>query len=180
MFNMSQTNIFKNWDKVCYIASKLAPTEDIYGNQINQYEEPIKYKFNYQPVVDRKEAEAQGFGDNVNGLVRAMLDIKYLNKIKEFDLVYLYDAVPYNLTEDEVYKEDVVYYKKEANSSFVELVAGTDYEIGDAIENGVYNKESYVGENANYKVVTCKPQNVKILVYFEEIVKNKGGYNNGS
>lgn len=179
MYNISQTKIFQNWDKVCYIASKLAPTEDIYGNQINQYDEPKRYKFNYQPVVDRKEAEAQGFGDNVNGLVRAMLDMKYLGKLKEFDLVYLYDAVPYNLTSDTLYQDKITYYKKEKDR-FIELIPETDYNIGDAIGEDIYNNESYIGENANYRVVTCKPQNVKILVYFEEIVKNKGGYKDGS
>ena len=35
--------------------------------------------------------------------------------------------------------------------------------------------ETYNGENANYKVVTCVPQNTKILVYFEKIVKEQGG-----
>lgn len=35
--------------------------------------------------------------------------------------------------------------------------------------------EAYNGENANYKVVTCVPQNTKILVYFEKIVKEQGG-----
>lgn len=179
MYNISQTKIFQNWDKVCYIASKLTPTEDVYGNQLNQYDEAKRYKFNYQPVVDRKEAEALGFGDNVNGIVRAMLDMNYLGKIKEFDLAYLYDAVPYNLTKDEVYKDEVIYFRKE-NNRFIQLIPETDYKVGDEIGENIYNKESYIGENANYKVVTCKPQNVKILVYFEEIVKNKGGYKDGS
>lgn len=175
MYNVSQTKIFQNWDKVCYIASKLTPSEDIYGNQLNQYSEPKRYKFNYQPVVDRKEAETQGFGDNVNGIIRAMLDMKYLGKLKEFDLVYLYDAVPYDKTTDTIYMEDVIYFKKEKDR-FIELIPKTDYNIGDEITDDIYNKESYTGKNANYKVVTCKPQNVKILVYFEEIVKDKGGY----
>lgn len=129
MYNISQTNIFKNWDKVCYISSKLPSIEDDYGNQLNQYEEPIKYKFNYQPVVDRKEAEILGYGESSIGLIRALIDIKYKDKIKQYDLAYLYDATPDN--------------------------------------------ESYIGENANYRVVTCKPQNTKILVYFEELTKLK-------
>ena len=129
MYSISQTNIFKNWDKVCYISSKLQPIEDIYGNQIPQYGEPIKYKFNYQPVTDNKEAETLGYGESSTGLIRALLDMKYLNKIKQYDLAYLYDATP----------------EGEANN----------------------------GDNANYRVVTCKPQNTKILVYFEELTKAK-------
>ena len=34
-------------------------------------------------------------------------------------------------------------------------------------------EETNAGENANYKVVTCIPQNTKILVYFERIIKNE-------
>lgn len=129
MYNISQTNIFKNWDKICYIASKLPSIEDAYGNQLSQYEEPIKYKFNYQPVTDQKEVEVLGYGESSNGLIRALIDIKYLDKIKQYDLAYLYGATP--------------------------------------------NEEKNNGDNANYRVVTCKPQNTKILVYFEELTKAK-------
>ena len=174
MYNINQTKIFQNWDKDCYISSKLQPIEDVYGNEINQYSEPTKYRFNYQPVIDKKEAEMQGFGENSDGLVRALLDLIYLDKIKQFDLAYLYSAIPFNLTQDEIYKENVVYYKK-VNNDFVELVAGTDYEIGDAITETLYIREKKNGENANYRVVTFKPQNTKILVYFEELTKKQGG-----
>ena len=109
-----------------------------------------------------------------SGLVRALLDLIYLDKIKQFDLAYLYSAIPFNLTQDEIYKENVVYYKK-VNNDFVELVAGTDYEIGDAITETLYIREKKNGENANYRVVTFKPQNTKILVYFEELTKKQGG-----
>lgn len=133
MYNINQTKIFQNWDKDCYISSKLTPIKDEYGNELNVYGTPVKYRFNYQPVTDKKEAEMQGYGESSNGLVRALLDINYLDKIKQYDLVYLYGATP----------------EGETNN----------------------------GDNANYKVVTCKPQNTKILVYFEELIKKQGGQN---
>ena len=176
MYNTSQTNIFKNWDKDCYISSKLTPITDIYGNEINQYSKPIRYKFNYQPVTDQKEAETQGFGENSNGLVRALLDMNYLNKIKQFDLAYLYGAIPYDICSDTKYLENKEYYVKN-NNNFTKLVEGTDYQVGDTIEKELYNPEKKNGQNANYKVVTCKPQNIKILVYFEELTKKQGGQN---
>ena len=49
-------NIFNNWNKVCYIARKLPPSEDEFGNELdNVYEEPQKMIFNYQPVKDESE-----------------------------------------------------------------------------------------------------------------------------
>lgn len=101
MYNISQTNIFKNWDKNCYIASKLDPITDEFGNELNVYSKPVKYKFNYQPVTDQREfATIRPYGEQPNGLVRALLDMKYLGKIKEFDLAYLYGATPENETYD--------------------------------------------------------------------------------
>lgn len=127
MFN-PPNDIFKNWNKTCYIRPILEPTKDAYGNQLNQYGDSVKYCFNYQPVTNKNEAEMQIFGQTSNGIIRAMLDTyKYQGKIKEFDLAYLYGATPEN--------------------------------------------ETYNGENANYKVVTCMPQNTKILVYFERIIR---------
>lgn len=131
MFN-APNDIFSNWNKTCYIRPILEPIIDIYGNEINQYGESVKYSFNYQPVANKEEAEMQTFGQSSNGIVRAMLDTyKYQGKIKEFDLAYLYGATPDN--------------------------------------------EENNGENANYTVVTCIPQNTKILVYFKKIVKEQGG-----
>lgn len=123
-------DIFRNWNKICYIRPILDPIEDAYGNQLNQYGDSVKYKFNYEPVTNKDEAILQGYGQSSNGYVRAMLDTyNYQDKIKQYDLVYLYGATPEN--------------------------------------------ETYNGENANYKVVTCIPQNTKILVYFERIIKNE-------
>ena len=97
MFN-APNDIFKHWNKPCFIASKLDPTEDIYGNEITQYDVPKKYIFNYQPVTD--EAELAAYGITNKGVVRAILTNNYLGKIKEYDLAYLYGATPDNETKN--------------------------------------------------------------------------------
>ena len=58
MFN-PPNDIFSNWNKTCYIRPILEPTEDEYGNQLKQYGESTKYKFNYQPVTNKKEVEVK-------------------------------------------------------------------------------------------------------------------------
>lgn len=137
MYNIYQTNIYKNWNKSCYISSKLPSKEDIYGNEISQYDKPIKYNFNYQPVTSQSElGTLETYGFTSQGIVKALIDINYINKIKEFDLAYLYDATPEN--------------------------------------------EKKYGENANYRIVKYIPQNTKILVYFEKLVKKQGGQNEKS
>lgn len=95
MNNPSSTNIFKNWDKICYISSKLPSKEDEYGNQIELYDTPVKYKFNYQPLSSQEYATIQRYGGQTESSVRALLDYnKFIGKIKEFDLAYLYGATP--------------------------------------------------------------------------------------
>ena len=125
-------DIQSNWDKVCYIRPIIDPIEDGYGNQIPQYGEPIKMRFNYQPVTsDAEEAQLKAYGITKIGTVKALVDYKLLDYIKNADLAYLYGVNP--------------------------------------------NEEKYVGENANYRVITFIPQNTKILVYFERLTKKEGG-----
>ena len=126
-------DIFKNWNKVCYIRKRITSDEsgitiDDYGNEIQNYEEPVKYRFNYQPVTnDADEAILKPYGVTLEGTVKALVDIKYNGQLNKYDLVYLYGATPEN--------------------------------------------ENYAGENANYRVITSVPQNMKILVYFERLTK---------
>ena len=126
-------DIFKNWNKVCYIRKRITSDEseitiDEYGNEIQNYEEPVKYRFNYQPVTnDADEAILKPYGVTLEGTVKALVDIKYNGQLNKYDLVYLYGATPEN--------------------------------------------ENYAGENANYRVITSVPQNMKILVYFERLTK---------
>lgn len=88
-------DIFSNWNKICYIRPILDPTEDEYGNEIPQYGEYQTYSFNYQPVKD--EAELKAYGITSNGTVKAVVDFnEYDNKLKAFDLAYLYGRSPEN------------------------------------------------------------------------------------
>ena len=126
-------NIFKNWNKVCYIRKRIdsegtGVSIDGYGNEIQNYEDPVKYVFNYQPVTtDADEATLKTYGITLEGTVRALVDIKHNGKINKYDLAYMYGANP--------------------------------------------NGEEYAGQNANYRVITAIPQNMKILVYFERLTK---------
>ena len=126
-------DIFRNWNKVCYIRKRLTSDEtgittDEYGNEIQNYDEPVKYRFNYQPVTtDADEAVLKPYGVTLEGTVKALVDIKYEGQLNRYDLVYLYGANPEN--------------------------------------------ETFDGENANYRVITSVPQNMKILVYFERLTK---------
>lgn len=122
-------NIFKNWNKVCYIRNRSEDTTtDEYGNETTKYEKPKKYFLNYQPVTNNAdEAVLKQYGITLEGTVRALLDIKYEGEFRKYDLAYLYGANP--------------------------------------------EGEEYDGQNANYRVITSVPQNVKILVYFERLTK---------
>ena len=145
-------NIFKNWNKVCYIRQRVwqeatYPMElgfpsskryvndredvtiDEYGNEIAKYFEPKKYFINYQPVTnDADKANLKPYGVTMEGTVKALMDAKYFGELNRYDLAYLYDATP--------------------------------------------DEEMYDGQYANYRVVTAIPQNMKILVYFERLTKN--------
>lgn len=122
-------DIFHNWNKDCYIRSKLDDVDsDGYGNEIAKYSEPTKFRFNYQPVTnDADEAILKPYGVTLEGTVKALVDMKHWGELNRYDLAYLYGANPYD--------------------------------------------EDYDGKNANYRVITAIPQNMKILVYFERLTK---------
>lgn len=123
--------IFTNLNKKIYIASKKSVTRDKYNNEIINYDIPFSLgSFNYQPLQGEDlQAYMSVFGETKNKLVRVFLDIRYKNKLKEFDLAYLYGLTSAN--------------------------------------------EEINGENANYVVRTCAEQNTKIMVVFEEIIKEE-------
>ena len=131
MNNNVNFGIFNNLHKKLYIATKNNVTYDDYNNEIIDYNKPFYLgKFNYQPLTGNElQAYLSAYGETKNKLIRLFLDIKYINKFKEFDLAYLYNVEPKN--------------------------------------------ERVYGENANYKVKTFAPQNTKIMVVFEEIIKEK-------
>lgn len=125
----SKSNIFRNWNKDMYVATKKEVKKDVYNNQIIVYNEPFYFgRVNYQPLTTKQlEAYIKQYGETVNNVVSCLIDYKDKDKFSEFDLVYLYGAIP--------------------------------------------DGEAKNGKNANYKVRAFKPQNTKIMVIMEEIVK---------
>ena len=126
-------DIYKNWNKDLYIASKDKDniTYDDYNNEIVAYKKPFYFgKVNYQPLT-RKDLEAyiKEYGETKNNIVSCLINYVDDGKIKVLDLAYLYGANP-------------------------------DGEVN-------------YGDNANYIVRSYKPQNTKIMVIFEEIIREE-------
>lgn len=82
----------ETWKKTLYIASKLRVDLDEEGNEVNVYDTPIAYEFNYQPVTS--EADIQEFGENVGKVEKMVIPISYKDSFKEFDVAYLDGATP--------------------------------------------------------------------------------------
>lgn len=124
-------NIFKNWDKPMYIATKNKVTYDDYNNEIVEYNKPFYYgKHNYQPLVGNQlQAYVATYGEVKGEVARLFIDYTDKGKFKQFDLAYLYGATP--------------------------------------------EGETQYGENANFIIKTYKEQNLKIMVVFEEIIKDE-------
>lgn len=127
-------NIFQNWDKDLYIASKNGVGYDEYLNEKVKYDKPFYFgKVNYEPLTTKQlEAYIKEYGETNNNIVSCLINYTDNGKIKIFDLAYLYGATPENETNN--------------------------------------------GDNANYVVRAYKPQNTKIMILFEEIIKED---NNG-
>lgn len=90
---MIRGNIFKNWNKTCYISSKQDdPDIDEYGNEINVYNKPIKYSFNIQPAGG--DFDIALYGERVSKVYRAIVPFSYKDKIKEGDIAYLDGVTP--------------------------------------------------------------------------------------
>ena len=123
-----KTNIYQNWNKTMYIATKEVSYDD-YNNEIVTYNTPFYFgKVNYQPLTSKQlEAFMRAYGETENNIVSCLIDYKDKDKFNIFDKAYLYDANP--------------------------------------------NNEENNGDNANYLVRAFKPQNTKISVILEEIVK---------
>ncbi len=124
-----KTNIYKNWKKDMYIATKKEVVLDDYGNEVVKYNEPFYFgKVNYQPLTTKQmEAYIRTYGETENNVVSCLIDFKDRYKFNIFDVAYLYDTTPQG--------------------------------------------EIEYGDNANYKVRAFKPQNTKIMVILEEIIK---------
>ena len=125
----SPNNIFQNWNKDLYIASKDKEIYDDNLNEIVTYKTPFYFgKVNYQPLTTKQmEAFIKTYGETNNNIVSCLINYTDDGKIKIFDKAYLYGANP--------------------------------------------NNEINNGDNANYLVRAYKPQNTKIMILFEEIIK---------
>lgn len=95
---LTNNNIFKNLDKKIYIANKIGVEYDDYNNEIVIYDTPFYLgKFNYQPLSgDDLQAYISAYGETKNKLIRLFIDVRYIEKIKEFDVAYLYNVTPNN------------------------------------------------------------------------------------
>lgn len=84
-----------DYKSVCYVAKRLETTEDEYGNQITNYDKPVQYCFNIQPVTNTSETVA--FGDLIPRMKVAVVPKSvYKGVFNEFDLAYLDDVTPEN------------------------------------------------------------------------------------
>lgn len=126
-----KNNIFTNWNKPMYIATKKEVKYDDNNNEIVTYNKPFYFgKVNYQPLTGKNlEAYIQAYGETKNNIVSCLIDACDDGKFKAFDLAYLYNTTP--------------------------------------------DGEKVFGSKANYIVRTYKPQNTKIMVVLEEIIKEE-------
>lgn len=87
MYNVNKYYIHKDKETI-YISKKLNPTLDTNNNQIQNYDIPVKYKFNIQPIS--ADSETREFGELTNRMKVAIANKNiYQNKFNEFDLAYL-------------------------------------------------------------------------------------------
>lgn len=155
-----------DWKKTLYIATFNEVTYDDELNEIRTYNEPIEYEYNYQPVSSY--LDIQEFGKDATNMQKMVIPISDKDLFKEYDLAYLNGAVPFNETNDTKYQENVDYYIRK-NDTFKKLKVEVDYNIGDTIEDIVYNKEINNGDNANYVLLPPKEGNAVVIIYCQKI-----------
>ena len=88
MYNVNSQPIHKVRSRI-WIAKKLREDFDDYGNQIPVYSEPVKYYLNVQTLSET--SDIMEFGERVSStrVISITEKKKYLNRFKEFDLVYV-------------------------------------------------------------------------------------------
>lgn len=155
-----------DWKKPLYVATFNEVTVDDELNEIRTYNDPVAYKYNYQPVSSYLDIQA--FGKDAIEMKKIVLPIKDKDLFNEYDLAYLEGAVPYNETSDTKYLENVDYYDRNGYT-FTKLIVGTDYTVGDTITKTLYNKEQNNGDNANYVFLPPKEGNAVVIIYCQKI-----------
>ena len=101
MYNVRNSNIFKNWDKKCYIARKksVQVKYDDYGHEICSFYKPKEYYFNIQPV--KGYFDIIEYGEKVDKMYKAVIPYeKYNGVFHEGDIAYLEGLKPSNETPD--------------------------------------------------------------------------------
>lgn len=101
MYNVRNSNIFKNWNKKCYIALRKQEQVkyDDYGNEVNSYFEPKEYYFNIQPV--NGYFDIVEYGEKVDKMYKAIISYeKYNGVFHEGDIAYLEGKEPENENSD--------------------------------------------------------------------------------
>ena len=79
------------WEKEIWIAKRNKIETNEFGVDIEYFDKPIKYRFNYQPISGN--TNLLEYGDKMNDVYRAFVDKNmYLGKIKVGDRVYLEDG----------------------------------------------------------------------------------------
>lgn len=79
------------FEKEIWIAKRNKVETDEFGNDIEFFEKPIRYFFNYQPVSGN--TVLLEYGERINDVYRTFVDKKqFLGKIKIGDRVYLEDG----------------------------------------------------------------------------------------
>lgn len=95
MYNVNSSNIFKNWNKKCYIALRKDEQVkyDDYGNEINSFYKPKEYNFNIQPV--NGYFDVIEYGERVSKMYKAVVPLrKYNGVFHEGDIAYLEGLKP--------------------------------------------------------------------------------------
>jgi len=90
-------DIFKNWNKDMYIATKKDVVEvDDYNNEVVEYNKPFYFgRVNYQALTPKElEAYMQEYGETNNKVVGVLIRYTEQHKLNTFDIAYLYDATP--------------------------------------------------------------------------------------
>jgi hypothetical protein len=82
-----------NWAKSLYIASYVGePSLDDEGNEVRNYDKPVKYLFNYQPLTSYNDIQV--FGKDAQIVKKMVIPIEYAGRFKEYDLAYLDGVTP--------------------------------------------------------------------------------------
>ena len=79
------------WEKEIWIAKRIKVETNDFGIDIEYFDKPKKYRFNYQPISGN--TDIMEYGEKITDVYRTFIDkAVYLGKIKVGDRVYLEDG----------------------------------------------------------------------------------------